>query len=151
MQLNMCLNGVLQNKRDRKRSKGGEEREKGTFYSPQLLAQGYKISPFHVALPYEPEDLFSCKHRHPLQILSIDPIFFEYLAIATKIYLFQPQANILWRKEKSKRSKIDRKLIEKILSLTILSSPIFFFSFGSFKITQRLTMLLILFLSKVIC
>lgn len=73
-----------------KRGEGEKRGEQGTFYSSQLLAQGYKIPPFHVALPYEPEDLFSSKCGHPFQILSIDPIFFENLAIATKIYLFQP-------------------------------------------------------------
>ena len=66
-----------------------------TFYSSQLLAQCNKIPPFHVALPYESENLFSCKHWHPFQILPIDTIFFEYFTIVTKIYFFQPQPNIL--------------------------------------------------------
>lgn len=55
-----------------------------------------------MAFPYEMEYLFGGEHWHPFQVLSVDPMLFENLAIASEIYLFQPQANIL----KQTRDKI---------------------------------------------
>jgi hypothetical protein len=48
-----------------------------------------------MAPPNKPQNLLGSKHRQALQILPIDTIFFEHLSVATKIYLFKPQPNIL--------------------------------------------------------
>lgn len=66
-----------------------------TFNAPQLFAQCDKVSPFHMAPPDKPQNLLGSKHRQALQILSIDTIFFKNLSVATKIYLFKPQADVL--------------------------------------------------------
>lgn len=66
-----------------------------TFYSPEFLAKCDEVSPLHMASPYKPKNLLGCEHRHAFQVFPIDTIFFENLAVATKIYLFQPHANIL--------------------------------------------------------
>jgi hypothetical protein len=66
-----------------------------TFNTPQLFAQCDKISPFHMAPPNKPQNLLGSKHRQALKVLSIDTIFFKHLSVATKIYLFKPQSNIL--------------------------------------------------------
>lgn len=68
----------------------GRERERDTFNTPQFLAEGDKVSPFHVTPSYKPQYLFRCEHGHALQVFTIDTIFSENLAVTTQIYLLQP-------------------------------------------------------------
>lgn len=48
-----------------------------------------------MASPYEAKNLLGGEHGHPFQVLPIDTIFFKNLAVATQIYLLQPQTNVL--------------------------------------------------------
>ena len=85
---------------------GKSRGEKKTFYLPKFLAQCNEVSPLHVAPSYEAKNLLCSEHWHSFQVFSIDTIFLENLTITTKIYLFQPQANIL-----KNRSKVHKELV----------------------------------------
>lgn len=57
-----------------------------------------------MALSDKPKYLLGRERGHAFQILTIDPIFFKNLAVASQVYLFQPPTNILKSKKRDGRA-----------------------------------------------